>query len=1254
MQPIRTLFCTFLLLGLAECGGETRRPDAGPETTDSSEVECETLEISETCPDGLIVWPPGTCAPQVDECENDWELPLVGGGCLPVGPRACPATWDPGADVDCRAGELLPCPEGFVEEGDGAYCVPHFDDCPDTQVPRLGGGCRQVGPSFDDSGGKEPHFDYCDQGELALPGGGCEQVGPRACPKLWDSDADVECEIGDLLPCPEGWEESQDGLHCEPAYDQCGPGELPLPGGGCKLVLIPEDECPEGPYPELPEGTTQVVYVNIESACVEGCGGIDSPFPDISSALSAASDEGWVLVAPGIYQEGILLDKPVHVAGLCAAKVMLTGTVDVASEKNGQAPVAGVAVVDSTGAEISGLTVASPCPGIAVVNAQGVTLRDIDVSAVAGLGIYFTAESEASLERVWVHDVEQGDLLWMGGFGLWVEKGADVSAKRTLIESVREAGLRAISAGTAIEFVDGAIRSTRPNQFDDRGFGIWADLYASVTVKRSVIENNREMGIMLMGDNEASVLESVVRNTEPDAGGGSGHGLASLWGSKLVVRNSLVEGNHDSGIAVVGPGSKALVTQTVVRDTKYNTPGVDGYGILSYNGGEASVSGCVLEGNSTAGFAAFGADSYASMRGCAVRQNHSGNCETAGGGILMADGAVAVVSSCALEGNGQAGAIALQNQAELHVDRSVARDSLPCSDDYGGWGIVGTNGALVTLSDSLVERVLFIGVSSSGDGTEVLLERDVIRDTQPDALLASVGYGILASDKGAVSATDCVVEANQAAGAAIAQPGTNVDLYGCVIRGTLPDPGNGYGYGVIADQGASVTLMDCMVEENIGSGLYLVDPGTEGLVTDSVVRNTQPAWPGGDGEGVSVVYGGSATVAGTVVEGNMTRAIGMSSCGDGDEEGNCVARLVPDLVFEASVARHTQPDAYDGIGYAFDVFEGNCSIVESLLDNNIAIGLSVRGDELYSDVRLTDSVIRNTSKCVPSSLSYCGAGVEGWEDALGIMGVLMSRIEMSRTLLEENEGIGMLMTHGAELLMDGCVVRRNIPDELHKPGIGVSLRNGVQASISGSIFEENFRYGMHVLDPDTNLTMRGSIISDTVVVPGEEGAAGEGLVVAVGAEAVVSWGLFLRNSTLGAGCLTENSRLTLDRCAVLDTMETFTMLEFEDGSYEEQRFGDGLAAVRGEMIVSSTLVANSGRAGVYCQDAAGSISDSIVTGSSSYGLALERSAASFSYEDAGNFIIGNALELPPKQAAEVTVSPEGLPPPPPPPPTFEE
>jgi len=151
------------------------------------------------------------------------------------------------------------CPGGFVLTEDEAACVPFFaETCGEDEIPVIGGDCQGVGLAWEGLAdllpegidAQEPYFEECLEGQLALEGGGCVQVGPRACPKLWDPDADVDCEIGDVLECPEGWQESKDGMYCDPGYADCPPGERALVGGGCERVIALPEDCPPGPYPD--------------------------------------------------------------------------------------------------------------------------------------------------------------------------------------------------------------------------------------------------------------------------------------------------------------------------------------------------------------------------------------------------------------------------------------------------------------------------------------------------------------------------------------------------------------------------------------------------------------------------------------------------------------------------------------------------------------------------------------------------------------------------------------------------------------------------------------------------------------------------------------------------------------------------------------------------------------------------------------------------------------------------------------------
>jgi hypothetical protein len=178
----------------------------------------------------------------------------------------CPKCHDPESDADCQCGDVLPCPPGFAETEDGVACEPIFDECGDNEIPLLGGGCTIV--------------------------------GPRMCPKCYDPDSQEDCECGDILPCPDGLSETEDGTACEPIFDECGDSEVPILGGGCKPVgaALP---CPEDPWPEPPEGATALLYVDDDSTCQSACGSKDKPHKSVYTAVADAPEGAAVLLAEG-------------------------------------------------------------------------------------------------------------------------------------------------------------------------------------------------------------------------------------------------------------------------------------------------------------------------------------------------------------------------------------------------------------------------------------------------------------------------------------------------------------------------------------------------------------------------------------------------------------------------------------------------------------------------------------------------------------------------------------------------------------------------------------------------------------------------------------------------------------------------------------------------------------------------------------------------------------------------------------------
>ena len=152
-----------------------------------------------------------------------------------------------------------------------------------------------------------------------------------------------------------------------------------------------------------------------------------------------------------------------------------------------------------------------------------------------------------------------------------------------------------------------------------------------------------------------------------------------------------------------------------------------------------------------------------------------------------------------------------------------------------------------------------------------------------------------------------------------------------------------------------------------------------------------------------------------------------------------------------------------------------------------------------------------------------------------------------------------------------------------------------------------------------------------------------------GAAATVESCRFSGNASMGIGVHAEGSHLLLERSLLSDTLEGGGELANENGEYEFILFGDGLSVGWGSSAeVRSSVIRSNTRTGAYFMESGGTIVDSIITGGASYGLAMVLKGQTVAWEEGGNHILGNALDLPLGFAVQVTTDPGGLPFPPPP------
>jgi hypothetical protein len=341
------------------------------------------------------------------------------------------------------------------------------------------------------------------------------------------------------------------------------------------------------------------------------------------------------------------------------------------------------------------------------------------------------------------------------------------------VEQARSLGVHLSGSLALVE--ESVVRATRPDVDQTAGRGINVqpacpvgqcdpEARANVTVRRSVVEDNHDLGIYIAGS-DAQIEATVVRRTMPQLsdqqfGGGLAvqtvcelaDGCDPTTGSIVTVVGSVIEDNHDVGLSVMG--SNAYIEATLVRRTQ-PVP-ADLHGGLGINVQPPCVDDLCTPDALTSLTLIFSV----------VEQHHEG-----GVVILLAD---ALVSS------------------------SVVRDILPrAADGALGSGLAvqmscfagfcdASKSARLTIEGSVVEQSHFVGVMALS--SELIVDSTRIASVLAEAGTNQFGDGMtVVSDlaEGSAVVTDSRIE--QVARAGISSFGSAVALGNAAIACTAFD-----------------------------------------------------------------------------------------------------------------------------------------------------------------------------------------------------------------------------------------------------------------------------------------------------------------------------------------------------------------------------------------------------------------------------------------------------------------------------------
>ncbi len=415
------------------------------------------------------------------------RMPLDGGDSSPSDTtpdvRVCPATW-----VRLAVGGCAPAVLACVV---GGRAAPGVCDGIDVTV-------RPASNSDAGEGGAPGFYVLADGGI----GGPWHEPGDPDGPPAADWFPDAAAPS-----CPTGWRTA--GSRCDPRLRfDCPAGSLPLAGNVCTPTAA--SDCPATDWADVARerGADPETHVRSGADPASADGSEARPFATITAALASLARGGWILVAPGTYNESLNPGVSVHIVGACAARVALTVSPPGAIV---QARGAGARV------DIRGVRLFGGAPAIDVSGGGSVEVARASIEGSIGAAIHVTGVG-SRLAVVSAAIRGSRDASGTGpGDGVVIEDGATANVLTTAFADVTGAAVRASGAGTRLAlssvvtgaFCRGSCMSTG---------GVVAAGGAEIAVVASSLSHGGSCATVAGAGSVVSVDSSAVASVRPSAG----------------------------------------------------------------------------------------------------------------------------------------------------------------------------------------------------------------------------------------------------------------------------------------------------------------------------------------------------------------------------------------------------------------------------------------------------------------------------------------------------------------------------------------------------------------------------------------------------------------------------------------------------------------------------------------------------------------------------------------------------------------
>ncbi|MCC7535301.1 MAG: hypothetical protein IT379_03775 [Deltaproteobacteria bacterium] len=363
-----------------------------------------------------------------------------------------------------------------------------------------------------------------------------------------------------------------------------------------------------------------------------------------------------------------------------------------------------------------------------------------------------------------------------------------------------------------------------------------------------------------------------------------------------------------------------------------------------------------------------------------------------------------------------------------------------------------------------IEGVVVAGASLLGvlayTGAQVSADRLVVRDTAAGAD-AQQGWGVWADEGATIELTRTASIANRDTALVASGRGSALRVSDAWIAATLPGGGTGRGDGIAVGRGASATVERTLVETSSFAGIGLDGTGTvrDVLVADTAAR---PVPGRGWGSGIFVRLGADVTIERTHVSGTRGLALGFHGAG--------VASLADVVVSDTA----TESFAHT-IGAALAVGDGSVvDIARAYFAGGLGIGAQVFGEGV---LRASDLTVRDTGAVESNGAG--GRGIEVFLDATAELDrvAILGGLEVGLDCQGAHTRVTARDLRVADIAMGECWDPMQC---LPIGGIGVGVYDGASLELERFHVERPSLVGVHVAR-EGSIRASDGLVRETIV-----------------------------------------------------------------------------------------------------------------------------------------------------------------------------